>query len=422
MKLLFFIAYLFFTTALSAQTQLKVYHGGNGESQVYNELNNVINKPKIKLKQGDLFSVKVLNANPLFYNYSLKYENLVIESEDKAITDLLVTFNTILATRSGTAAFTAKTVETDQYKAGVNTLITDINLARDYIRESDKPEGPDDALVYRRTAGLRQALDKIAAMSNAQFHFHNSNLLNDLNGASDKASVDEVEKEAFRLLNSSLVQKVNEIKKNTDPQTTVTIWQNEFKVTDTATKITLLINKIDKNNATLIRDGNGATEFPLEIATIIPYYKRATLELVPVANFIFSRNVREFYLENNIIQNRLKPKTTVSPGVVLNINFANFGETKEMSVGIGPGYKFNSKGDGFENFYLSTLLSYKNFLRIGLGVGFAQFPMYELKGGGKVGQPLPTNISNLNDLIEYEEKASGFLTIAFTGLNLSKKK
>jgi hypothetical protein len=423
MKKTYFILLISIVLSFSSrgQVQFKVYHGASGETQVYDNSDKQISKPIVRMRQGDVFTVKVINPNPILYNYTLKYETIVIESDDKAITDLLASFNTILSARAG-AAFMARAAETNNYKTAVNTLITDINDAKDHIRKSDKPELPDEALKYLRTAGFRHALDEINSIPNSQFHLNNSNLLNDLNDLSDKAGVDDIEKQAFRLLNSSLVEKVNEIKKQTNLRTIQTIWQKDFKVSDSAKKILLVISKTDKDNNTLIRDGNGDKEFELELGTIIPYYKRSVLELVPVANFIFSKDVREFYLEKDIVQTRKKSKTTVSPGVILNANVARFGEEKEMAFGVGAGYKFNTSGDGFENFFLSTLFSYKNFFRIGLGFGFAQFPSEDLKNGGKVGQTLPSDISNLSDLIQYEEKPSVFLTIAFTGLNLTKKK
>lgn len=419
-KIVMLAVTLFACLPASSQSLLKVYHGERGESKVFDNLNRTVVKPTLKISQGDLLTVEVVNANTLLYNYNLKYENITVESEDKAITDLLTTFNTIIAAR--TAGFKATAAATDEYKNAINLLIKDINKAKKYILESDAPELPDDALNLRHTKGLRKALDDLRALPTAQYQFNNTNLLNDLNALSDKAKLDEVEQQAFKILNSSLVEKVNEIKKQTKLYTLETEWNNEFKVTDSSTKVTLVITKIDKTNSSLTRDGSEEKEFQLELGTITPYYKRATLELVPVANFIFSNNVREFYIENSIVQIRSKRNITTNAGVVLNINIAHFGPTKEISVGIGPGYKFNSKGDAFENLYLSTLLSYKNYLRIGFGFGLAQFPIEELKGGVKVGQSLPTNISNLNDLLNFEEKPSAFLTIAFTGLNLSKKK
>lgn len=403
------------------QTQLKIYHGSGNVSQVFDASNISVMNPKIRLNEGDIFTVTIVNPNPSLYSYKLKTEELEIKSEDKAITDLLSVFNTILTARAGGAGFMAVQLQTNNYKDVLIQLTKDINEAKNYIIKSDIPESPAQALAFDSSAGFRNAILKIAGMSNAQYRFNNTSLLTDLNTLSDSAGADSFEKEAFKLLNSSLVDKIKEIKKQTDASVS-TIWKKDFKVGEKPTKISIEIEKIDKSNASLIRDGNGSTPFVLDVAQIEPYFKRAVLELVPVANFVFAGNYNEFYLKNGIVQSRESTKTTVNPGVILNVNVARFGEAKEMSLGIGPGYKLNSAENNFDNLYFSALFSYKNFLRIGAGLGLSQVPKDELKDGIKVGDNLPANISNLDDLVQYAEKTSVFLTISFTGLNLTKKK
>ena len=411
------------TPILKSQDLLQVYHGRNGESVVYNSNNMVVSKPLIKKTIGEKFSIKVLNPNPLFYKYTIRYEQQKSETDSKEIADFLSTLNTILAARNGVGALAGVLDPTfNSYKIAINTLINDINSAKKILDNSDMPELPEDALNLRRVAGLRKAIDLITAIPTDQYRFNNSSLLSDLNLASNAiAGADDVEKQAFGLLNNSLVQKVNEINKSISGQEIKTIWESEFEVTDTPTKIFLVITKINPDNKTLIRDG-GLSEKSIEIATIIPYYKRSTLELIPVGTFQFAKDVREFYVENEIVKTRFKQKTTFNSGTVLNINLVRFGELKEMSFGVGPGYRFSSNSDALENIYFSTLFSYKNFIRIGIGIGFSQFPSEELKDGGKIDQPLPSNITNLNDIIAYQEKLTGFLTLSFTGLNLTKKK
>ncbi len=409
---------LLINLTVCSQTQLFVYHGRTGESSVYDANQKPVNKPAIKIKQGDSVLVNIVNPNPLLYNYTVKFENLSLESEDKSVTDLLNVFSKILSARVNPNGFVI--TSTADYKDAITILVDDINKAKKIILDSDIPESPNEAMNLIRSAGLRKALDDISNLANDKYHFNNINLLSDLNTVSDLASTQDFEKQAFRLLNASLVEKVNEIKKNTSPQTISSTLKTQIKATDSVRRIYLVINKIDKTN-NLKRDG-AKGDYVLEVATLVPLYKRSVLEIVPVANFIFSKSNREFYLDNNIIQERFKTKTTTAPGAILNINVARFGETKEMSIGIGPGYKFSSKGDALENFYFSSLFSYKNFIRVGLGFGFAQFPTEELKGGVKAGQPLPSSIANLNDILQYEEKPSIFLTISFTGLNLTSKK
>lgn len=416
-----FFSALLLCTKLGAQVQFKVYHGVNGESKVYDNANRLLSKPIIRMRHGEVFSVQVINPNPLFYNYTLKNDALSIKSEESEITDVLSIFSSIISQKlnNGSAFVAPKSVE--NYKDALTNLTRQIDLAREYLRKSDRPELLEDALNFRRNAGFRFALDEVNKLSKAKGDFNSPTLLDDLNKICDETFDDSsFERRAFRLLNSSLVGNVNDIKSKVS-MTTKTVWEKEFVVTDTSQLMKLVISKNNTNDKTSERDG-AFNDYEIVLGTIKPYYKRAILELVPVANFIFSRNVKEIYLQDNIVLSRLKQKTTVSAGMVLNVNFANFGESKEMSVGIGPGYKFNSNSDVLENFYLSTLFSYKNFLRIGLGVGFAQFPSEELKGGVKVGQQLPENINNLTDLIQYEEKPSAFITLSFTGLNLTKKK
>lgn len=423
MSKLSFAAVFILLLGLSAesQVQFRVYHGLNGESQVYDVSGKEVSKPVLRMKQGDRFSVKVVNPNPLLYKYTLKLETVQIESESKEITDILTTFGTIIAGRLSVRGFAPKTTETSAYNAAINSLLGDINQAKKYLLESDNPESPEDALKYNRTGGYRKAIDNIKSMLTDKFKFNSNTILADLNELSDSAALDKVEKEYFRLLNNALAAKVDDIKKQIDLNSAPAIWQKEFKVTDSAQKISLVISRNDTKMDNLVRDGS-LKDFELEIGSVIPFYKRSVIELVPVANFIFSKGVREFYLDNDLVQTRMRTTTLTNAGMMLNVNFARFGESKEMSVGMGPGYKFNDKGDAFENLYLSALFSYKNYLRFGFGFGFAQVPAEQLKNGVKVGQALPSNISNLNDLIQYEEKPSMFLTISFTGLNLTKKK
>jgi hypothetical protein len=406
---------------------LKFFHGRPNENVLYDAGSRTVIEPKIRKDQGETFSLQILNPNPLFYNYDIKYQQQELKSEDKEITDLFSMLNTILASRVSGGPGAAKrltgrdSVQLANYKAAIDTLTTDINTAKQYIINSDIPELPQDALAQRRSGGLRNAIDRINALSNGQFHFNSGTLLNDLTVLSNSINIEPILKESLSLLNQSRVQKVEDIKKSINSQSLKTTLLSQFTVTDKPTKVVLTIKRIDPKNETLLRYFQQVPSDTIILATILPNYKRATLELIPVANFIFAREVQEFYVENNLMQSRSKRQTTVMPGIILNINLPPFGASKEFSFGIGPGYKFSSDGKVLENFYLSALFSYKNIIRIGIGGGFAQFP-YGLKEGGQIGKPLPSNISNLNDLLQYEEKPAAFLTIAFTGLNLTKKK
>jgi len=421
------IVLVVFTIALTnvwAQNIL-VYHPRTGESiKLYNSDKKPFDGKSLHFRQGEKFRIRILNPNPLFYKYELKYEEQEEESQDKSITDALALLSTVLSSR---IAKTGRSeIEFEQYKGAVNTLIGDIRKAQGIIDGSDVPELELTALQGDRSAGLKYAVDQILGtvqpgvtleLLDVKYRFRSPSLAEDLDELKKKiVDLDEVLDKALTLLNNSLVQKINEMKKIvSDLKTEI---DSEFVVGEKKTKVMLAISPTDtKKKLARVVTGDAA----MEIVTIIPDYKRSTLELVPVGNFLFAKDLKEFYIENDVIKSRSKSKTIFQPGVELNINLVSFGYSKEMSAAIGLGYKFSDEGDTFDNLYLSTLFSYKNFFRIGAGFGFASYPD-GLKNGLKEGDTMPEDVANLEDVIEYREKPTVFITLAFTGLNLTKKK
>lgn len=430
-KLLILTAFCLIFSVANAQ-DLLIYHPKKDEKiKIFDSNKQLFTNKSLHLKQGDKFNVKVLNPNPLFYKYEIRYEEQEDEAEDKAVSDALALLNIALSSKiiPGRATGTFMVEPTfEMYKDTINQLMNEIKKAQTIINDSDVPESQADALSSNRNnGGLKYAIDQITGkaapsvilkLSSAKFHFRSPTISTDINELLNLVTgLDEMTKNALMLLNNSLIQKITEIKKSMNEVESEL--ESEFVVKNKITKVFLTIKPIDPKNTDLIRKSNNGDE-NFEIATIIPDYKRSTIELVPVGNFILTNQVKEFYLENNIVKSRLKSKISFTPGIVVNINIANFGNRKEMAFGIGPGYKFSNNSEVLENFYFSTLFSYKNFLRIGMGLGFAQFP-HDLKNGIQENQLLPPNVDNLEDIINYQEKLTGFLTIAFTGLNLTKK-
>ena len=432
MKTLMALFVLLSLTASQIVAQdILIYHGQNSETSVYDHQKNPVLNLTLKKKQGDHFRVRIVNPNPLFYKYEIKYEQQAVQSEEESITSLLMAFNQQLNDRYTAAAkgiVAGTDADYDNYKAAIESITQDITKAKSIVEASDIPELPLDALSYARTGGLRYAIEQVTnparsvSLSTSATKFHSPTLAADLDALLEKVSSidnDPLAKEALTLLNQSLVKKVEELKASMAGSRIATVINSDFVVTDKITKVFLLITPIDANNKNLVRDTYTESN-KIEVATIVPLYDRKTLELIPVGNFLFANNVLEYYLENKLVQSRQVNKVSFSPGVVLNINAARFGEAKEMSVGFGAGYKFSNDSKLLQNFYLSTLFSYKDFFRIGIGVGFSQYPSH-LNSGAAVNQALPDNIANLEDMIEYKDKLTGFLSIAFTGLSLSKK-
>ncbi|WP_343307790.1 hypothetical protein AAHN97_11665 [Chitinophaga niabensis] len=420
-KTVLLLSIIMLTQTIYAQ-DIQVYHGRKKETTVYNSKGESVTNYRLYKKQKDAVSIRILNPNPIFYKYELKYQESEIEAESKEITDLLVQISVALVARTTPpVAGAAPGVEPTYkiYQDALNKLLDEINTAKKYVAGSDNPELPKEAREFRRTGGLRKAIDQIDALPATANHFNDPKLLDNLNTLCNQiVNIDDYIKKGLLLLNTSIVQNVNNIKKSATDQAVATVITADFNVTEKKGEIYLVISKADPN-ATVKRDFHSGTE-QIKLATVIPYYERAVLEIVPVGNFLFAGQEKEFFIENNIVGSREVKKTRFMPGVVLNVNAFRFGETREMSLGFGPGYNFTSANNAFNNFYLSTLFSYKNIIRVGAGFGFAQYAD-GLKDGATVDNPLPAKIENLDKVIVYKEKPTFFLTIAIAGLNLTKK-
>ncbi len=415
---------LLFTSMASFSQNLYVYHGRNGETAVYlkDEKSSSVRNYDTRLDQGKKVSIRIMNPNPLFYKYTIKSEEQKSESENEDVTNALSVLSGILIPKmpAGAAAGVVSPEPTyEAYKEAINELLNDIKVAQKYIKDSDKPE---EAFSTSRISGYVGVIDKINEEISAEKNrFNSSTLSTDLTAllnAVVTSSIDAVSKKAFELLNESLVQKVKDIKASV-PLRANRYLDSELLVTDKTTKVYLVITPIDSTNKSLLRDTFSESK-KLEITTIIPNFKRATMELVPVGTFHFAKDVQEFYLDNNIVKSRDQTKTTFVPSMVINVNATRFGPSKEMAVGVGLGYRLSSDSKALNSLFFSSLFSYKDFLRVGFGFGKAEFPN-KLKGA-ELNQPLPANISNLDDIIEYKDKMAVFFNVSFTGLNLTKKK
>ena len=73
MRTIYLIAFLVIMCSISAQSQVKfkVFHGINGETQVYDMTNKEVSKPIVRMKQGESFIVKVITGSVV--NYAVAY-------------------------------------------------------------------------------------------------------------------------------------------------------------------------------------------------------------------------------------------------------------------------------------------------------------------------------------------------------------
>ena len=411
-SIILFTAVLFSVSFLKAQNivDVYVYHGAGNTTILWdNNKQQFISDIPILKHKGQTVNIKIVNPNPIFYSYEFKQSDIEVKDDFPDISALVGAANQLFSSVVGMA-------DVSGYQDMVTTLATEITKAKSIIQDSDIPESLSDAMAGLKSGGLKLAIRRINnkdELPNGEGHFNSPNLADDL--SKSLANVGEMNtflKEAFVALNASYVQRVNELKalissKNVQEEIT-----NTFTVTEKPSKIVLVIKPKDPNKKDLQRDIKEIT-----IATLQPYFERTAVELIPVANIQFANNVSDFYLENGIVRERFKDDVSMTPGIILNVNLARFGEIKEMAVGLGLGYNISTNQNQFNQFSLSSIFSYKNFIRVGVGVGYSTYPS-GLKDGGKVDAPLPGEIKDLKDIITYDNKAAFFISFSFTGLKL----
>src|SRR4030095_3946623 len=139
-------------------------------------------------------------------------------------------------------------------------------------------------------------------------------------------------------------------------------------------------------------------------------------EVVPVVNLIFQSNRQKFTLENGIVSSTTDDDAKFNIGAMALMNFASFGDFKEFGVGLGVGYSIEPGGKA-SSFFAIPSLSYKNIVRFGFGFGYNMSPV-GLKNGAKVGAPLPDDITNIEDVVDYKRKLAAVFTISIAGIKL----
>ncbi|MBK8080331.1 MAG: hypothetical protein IPK25_08650 [Saprospiraceae bacterium] len=211
-----------YITEIQCQHYFKIYHGKGGLTKVLDKDGKEIGSNNIKMMPGDVVKIEILNYNPLFYNYVLKYKNFKIESESGEIDKFISLLNPfysgiIYNSREGFAGEIDSTTNPnlDKYKKALDILLKELEKANNILINSEEPEDFQSALIYssNNNGGLRQAIENIKNMEKKPFHFNNVNLIQDLNKLSDAIGGDEVQKSAYHLLNQSLVGKINQVKK-----------------------------------------------------------------------------------------------------------------------------------------------------------------------------------------------------------------
>ena len=157
----------------------------------------------------------------------------------------------------------------------------------------------------------------------------------------------------------------------------------------------------------------GSRDSLLVTLTVVPYEAKVA-ELVTFASGIYATDISNYSLSNNVIVERKNDDFSFKPSMMLSLNIARFGEFKQSTVGIGPVFAI-SKNITFDNFGLAAIISFKNVIRVGAGIGVQQYPSL-LKDNALVGSALPAGVTKIDDVIENKGKLAFMFHIMIPGL------
>jgi hypothetical protein len=429
---------LFLITTQTAWCQdVRIYHGEKSESVFLKSHEKLENSSRIPVRivrgVDGIVTIDILNPNPFFYNYAIKTEDVEIKDDfSDQFAELINLINSLpdLAIPAsnpfaGRLPRGRTTTTFDTYQTYIQQVDNDLKRAKGYIEQSDRPETVEEAL--RRVAnssgnGFRAAVDNIKALPGTTGHFNSKSLEKDLNdilessiadgsfatalNISGSAPLQSLFKSAFIGLNTRLVTTVNDILKIIEKDRII-----RFQVPvkeNKQTKVQLIITKINEEDIV------GRELLKEEVATVFPLYVRKRFEVVPVVNLVFQSDRAKFAIEDGVIKSLPDDDAKFNIGAMALMNFASFGDYREYGVGFGLGYSIQPGGKA-SSFFAIPSLSYKDIFRVGVGFGYNLSPV-GLKNGAEVGDPLPADVANIEDLIEYKRKPAAVISIAIAGI------
>jgi len=409
------VSVLLFLPALClSQQTVKIYHGVTGRTEILKGKKTIGRDEVIKDFKGKIITIQIQNPHPALYDYKFNVET--IKEEEPKIEETEGLLKILAGKLGGSSARLSPNPGRwqDDYRDKIIELKDQLSKAYEIIKQSDAPETITDVVNNSSGSGFLYAKVELAKLA----FFTDKDLDATVTALSASFKVppysyipgdvtEKVMMESFDAYMQALTKLAKDIKAAySGASSTIT-----YKITvgDSVQLVTLSITSKSKDLK------SRETGDKLISIRIEPFYDRPLLEFIPVATMSFAKNISKFGLENDLVVKTEDDSFKFLAGGVLNLNINSFGPRKEWSFGAGPGFAI-ADGD-LNNFYLNFLISYKKWVRIGLGAGYLSSPSY-LKDGATEGKPLPSNITDLNKVIGYEKKAALFFTFVFPGLNL----
>jgi hypothetical protein len=380
---------------------------------------------EITARANDSVCVNVVNAHPVNYGYSL---TAVVDTSGPKLPDLSkqeTLLAALLKLPERRADLPPGVRPADVPSLGpirwfierLDTLAVELDTARGFATASDLPEGLGNletpAAALR--AGFRSAQHKLTqGFSTGAGHFGDPRLAERIRAWGDSASKLAASEPVLRSValaltayGGSLVSERDQLRGAYGKARSLVSACG--KVGTGTTTFTFQIAPKDSSKAR--RDTGKEINLTVEAK---PRFQRTLVSLNPIAFAAGARDVPEFQVVNGTLIGPTSDQVAFRVGAMLTFNLANFGPQDDFGAGFGLATAMSTSGR-LTDIFVSGLVSYLEALRIGVGVGWSEFP--KSVKGATVGAPFPTN-AKLEDLIEQERKLALQIVFVLPGFKL----
>lgn len=428
-RFLLLISVILFCSTSEAQ-DIYIYHGTSGTSKIIDPLTNKITRKKHKFDYDKNIEIQVINANPGLYKYEFLSEEIAIETPELPdFSPLSTVLSSELNLKTEAAASGRLFVEgaslegdisdgqwQDVYRKKIEDLKKLIQKAETIIAESDAPQSISKAIDLSPDGGFIGAKSKLEEIKIFKTDFEKEHEIwktKLTNGGAPYYFIPEDNPEAPLLMElydnyyKILLAKIKELKSSFGPEVSSTV---TYKTQIKEKKIKVKLKVVSKNS----KHKNREVGDSIVTIELVPNYKRAIVELIPVATLAQSRNGKQFGIENGIITAAEKDEFQFGVGAMLNVNLLTWGPRKELSLGTGVGFALVDQK--LDNFFVSTNINFGDWVRLGIGYGWLQTPT-GLKDGLSSGDSAD-DINDIDDVINFSREPAFFISLVIPGLNL----
>jgi hypothetical protein len=412
------------------QATIRVYHGADkAQTQPFSFDRGDGTRTTIQrsfswsMPRGSQVCIEVANANPVYYTYTV-----ATTADSTSITpDLTEIASFITSALSKSAATSGAADWLQPYTANLSRLALDINQVQQAGKASELPESRAAVIggQEEQNRGLAYAQSSLRAQPSSKGRFNDATLAETVqqwhaeatrsasgaNGDGGNPTAEaSVLLDALEAHGRTLVRMRDELR--TTYLTASATWTDCQTVGEFPSTFALNIKR--KGSAAEAKRGTGDA---LAAIHVTPQQPRPAIEIVPVVLTTFTSNVPEFSVVNGAISETRTDAFSARAGTLLVANVARWGPDLSSNLGFGIGVGLLGEKKVVSDYIpASLLLSLRDIVRLGIGVGWSERP-HRLRGPAVVGQPLPADAGNLADLIETERRLSWFAVFTLSGFS-----